>query len=359
MNPFRPHSNRMAITLSFIISFLLNFIFLLGLIYARANFPPPDDMRDLSEGIRKAGIPFFSIISGFITNFILAYLLYFFNFKILKFRRIKKYFRLFAIIVGTFLLAILLSYILSKTRIFIEIREFHHPERFIWGNMVKDLFIAMVVVFSSQLIHLWDKQQKTQLENQKLMTENMRTRYEALKNQVDPHFLFNSLNTLNSLIGFDDDKARDYVQQLSSVFRYTLQHKEIIHLKEELEFSNSYFHLMKIRYGDSLQIAINIDEKYDTYCVMPLSLQILYENAIKHNVISNKYPLTICVESTDNAAIKVYNVIKPKKDSDKGEGIGLANLTERYKLLLQKNVVISNTNGIFSVEIPLINESEK
>ena len=227
------------------------------------------------------------------------------------------------------------------------------------GNLVKDFFIELVVLFSSQIIYVWDKQQKTQLENQKLMTENMRSRYEALKNQVDPHFLFNSLNTLNSLIGADDDKAREYVQQLSSVFRYTLQNKEIIRLEDELEFSRSYLRLMQIRYGDNLKITASVSEKYRGFYIMPLSLQILYENAIKHNVISNKYPLTINIETTDNNTIKVTNIIQEKKNADKGEGIGLANLTERYKLLLQEDVIITNADGIFSVEIPLIEKVDK
>lgn len=357
--PFKPYSNHTAITLSFLISFLLNFIFLLGLLYAKSNFPPPDDMRQLSKEIRDAGFPYMSILQSFISNFLLAYILYICNFKLLQFDGLKKWIRLLAIILGTFFITILLSYGLSRLRMLIDVRDFHHPERFLWGNMVKDLFIAIIVIFSTQLIYLWDKQQKTSLVNQKLMTENMRTRYEVLKNQVDPHFLFNSLNTLNSLIGSDDDKAREYVQQLSSVFRYTLQNKDIIEFKNELEFSWAYLHLMKIRYADSLQIEANIPEKYNNYYIMPLSLQILFENAIKHNVISNKYPLKINIETTDNDTVKVFNIIQPKKDSDKGEGIGLANLTERYKLLLQKDVVISNANGVFSVEIPLINQIKK
>ncbi|MDR1055618.1 MAG: histidine kinase [Prevotellaceae bacterium] len=361
MNPFRPYSNRTAISLSLIISFLLNFIFLLGLLYARSNFPPPDDIRGLSEGMKQINAPYTSTLLSFITNFFLSYTLYMFNFKLLRLNVYKKGLRLFLIIFGTFILTLILSYILSKSRMMmLSLRDFHHPERFFWGNIAKDLFIAMIIIFSTQLIYLWDKQQKTQLENQKLMSENMRSRYEALKNQVDPHFLFNSLNTLNSLIGTDDDKAQEYVYRLSLVFRYTLQNKEIIQLEDEMEFGHSYLHLMKIRYGDTLRITSNVAEKYRTsYYIMPLSLQILFENAIKHNVISNKYPLTINIETTDNNTIRVFNTIQPKKDRDKGRGIGLTNLTERYKLLLQKDIVISNANGIFSVEIPLVSQLEK
>jgi LytS/YehU family sensor histidine kinase len=112
------------------------------------------------------------------------------------------------------------------------------------------------------LIYLSHKQQKTALENETLQAEYMKTRFMALKNQVDPHFLFNSLNTLSSLIKTDAGKAQEYVQQLSYVFRYTLQNKEVITLEEELKFTLAYCHLMKIRYGESLQFALHIDEKY-------------------------------------------------------------------------------------------------
>ena len=143
------------------------------------------------------------------------------------------------------------------------------------------------------------------------------------------------------------------------MFRYTLQNKEIIRLEDELEFSRSYLRLMQIRYGDNLKITASVSEKYRGFYIMQLSLQILYENAIKHNVISNKYPLTINIETTDNNTIKVTNIIQEKKNADKGEGIGLANLTERYKLLLQEDVIITNADGIFSVEIPLIEKVDK
>lgn len=349
IKPFRPYSHRSAITLSAIICLLLNFIFLLGLLYAKSNMSPPEEFR-------HANLPYSAILFGILSNFVISYLLYLANFKLLTLKNVKRGLRLSLIILGTLALTITLSYTLSRLQISLNLREVRNINRFVASNMGRDLFISIIVLFSSQLIYFWHKQQQTLLENQKLITENIRTRYEVLKNQVDPHFLFNSLNTLNSLIATDTEKAHEYVQQLSSVFRYTLQNKEIISLKDEMEFARSYWHLMKIRYGENLQVNINIDEKYYAYYIMPLSLQILVENAIKHNIISAKYPLLIHIETTDNDAIKVYNVIQPKKDNDKGEGIGLANLTERYKLLLQKEVIITNTNGVFNVEIPLINQ---
>ena len=125
-----------------------------------------------------------------------------------------------------------------------------------------------------------------------------------------------------------------------------------MHLDEELDFTESYARLMKIRYGDNLQIKYNIDDKYRNYYIIPVSLQLLVENAIKHNVVSSKHPLLITIETTSNESIRVTNTIQPKSDVEHGEGIGLANLIERYELLFHKEVIITKTN-IFCVEIPL------
>jgi LytS/YehU family sensor histidine kinase len=167
--------------------------------------------------------------------------------------------------------------------------------------------------------------------------------------------LFNSLNTLDGLIGYDDEKAHNYLQNLSSIFRYTIQNKEITTLKDELHFVESYACLMKIRYGNNLKIQYTVDEKYNNFHIMPISLQLLIENAIKHNVINDKHPLTILIETTENDTIKVSNTIQPKINAEAGEGVGLANLTERYNLLFGKEILITQ-NGVFGVEIPLIEQ---
>jgi LytS/YehU family sensor histidine kinase len=222
------------------------------------------------------------------------------------------------------------------------------------GELLRDLFIAVIVMFSAQMINMSNKQRQTLLENEKLKAENIRTRYEVLKNQVDPHFLFNSLNTLNTLIKMDADKAQDYVQQLAYVFRYTLQNKEIISLEEELKVTHAYCNLMKIRYGDSLHFDFNIDEKFLKYNIMPLSLQTLTENAIKHNVISAKQPFVVCFNTNGGDTITVSNPVQPKKEKEVGDGIGLANLAERYRLMQQRSIYIEQSSRYFRVQVPLI-----
>jgi LytS/YehU family sensor histidine kinase len=218
--------------------------------------------------------------------------------------------------------------------------------------------MATVIVFLSTLsISILIRNQQTLIENQQLIVENSRNRYEALKNQLNPHFLFNSLNTLDGLMGFDDEKAHNYLQNLSSTFRYTIQNKEITSLKDELHFVESYAYLMKIRYGDNLNIQYAVDEKYHCYYIMPVTLQLLLENAIKHNVINDKHPLTIYIETTDKDTIKVSNKIQPKINAKKSEGIGLTNLIERYDLLFGLDINIAE-NSAFKIEIPLIKKHE-
>ena len=214
--------------------------------------------------------------------------------------------------------------------------------------------ITAITTLLTSFLYIIGEREKAIVENQKLSVENMRARYETLKSQINPHFLFNSLNTLNGLIGLNDDKAKDFLQQLSFVFRYSIQNRENTTLDDELVFIEAFCVLMNIRYGQSLNIEYHINDKYHNYLIVPLSLQMLIENAIKHNTISNRYPLTITIETTENDTVRVWNKIQPKNEGTSGEGIGLANTNERYRMLHQREIMISASNGIFSVEIPLI-----
>jgi LytS/YehU family sensor histidine kinase len=192
------------------------------------------------------------------------------------------------------------------------------------------------------------------IENETLRAENIRTRYEALKSQMDPHFLFNSLNTLKSLIDVDIDKADDFVQQLSGVLRYTLKNEEVSTLSEELDCVRSYCKMMKMRYGDNLLFEHHIDHmKYDHSLVLPLSIQGLIENAIKHNVISSKQPLVIRIITDENDHLIVSNKIQMKIGKEEGTGMGLSNLMERYRIKWNEKVEIFNDGTFFTVTLPL------
>ncbi|MDR1527792.1 MAG: histidine kinase [Dysgonamonadaceae bacterium] len=340
-----PLNYRTAFLLASAISLLMNMLFLIMFFYgkstARMDGHPPHFFR--------LDLTLFRIF--FI--FLVAFLLYLLNFRLLKSawfsRKGKRIYSILTVLVCT----AIISY--GCTLVQMQFEDFGpYPNRAIVGGMFRDYLIAIVVMLSSQLIFISNKQQQTALEHEKLQSEYMKTRFMALKNQVDPHFLFNSLNTLSSLIQTDAGKAQEYVQQLSYVFRYTLQNKEIITLEEELKFTLAYCHLMQIRYGDNLQFIQNVDEKYYLCSIVPLSLQTLVENAIKHNVVSNRQPLIITFSTSERAMIKVSNPVQPKKDAESGESIGLSNLAERYRLLWNEEITIRNTGGTFEVEIPLI-----
>lgn len=342
---------RTAAIISAGIAFLMHAFFLIFFIFGRSVFLPenPHSPPDRPEPTFE---PYRMVIS-FISVFIFCFVLYVLNFKILE-AEIKKH-RVLIIILASVAVTIVLTILLTHIQMFLV--DFRHPDhygRILMGGLMKDMFLALIVIFTSQILYLSYKKQQIALENERLQAENIQSRYETLKNQVDPHFLFNTLNTLNSMIKFDPDKAQEYVQKMSSVFRYTLQNKEEISLEEELKFTRDYCLLMQIRYGESLEFKFDIDPKYSLYHIIPLSIQTLVENAIKHNVITKKQPLTVTIATEDDATLSVSNPLQEKKVSESGEGIGLANLTERYHLRFQRDIELSCNDDIFRVIIPLI-----
>ena len=219
---------------------------------------------------------------------------------------------------------------------------------------LRDLIIASIVTGTNYIYHLVVKQQRIIVENEELRTESVRHQYESLKNQLNPHMLFNSLNTLLSLIRESPTKAIDYTQELSRVLRYTLQDddRRSVTLAEEMQFAEAYIYLMKMRYEDNLRFDIHIDQSMNSMLLPPMSVQLLIENAIKHNEISNRNPLTISIH-TEGGMLSVSNRIQPKRLTPAGPGIGLDNLAKRYNLLWQQEIQISAENGIFSVRLPL------
>lgn len=225
---------------------------------------------------------------------------------------------------------------------------------------LRDFIISCLVTGSCYIIHLIFKQQHILVENQQLRTEGLRNQYESLKSQLNPHMLFNSLNTLRSLIREAPDKAQEYTQGLSNVLRYTLQSNEskCVPLSQELEFTHSYMFLLKMRYEENLHFDIDIDNQLLSYLLPPMSLQLLIENAVKHNQISNRHPLTITIRTLGDNSITVSNPIIRKLTPYVGTKIGLQNLSRRYELLMHQSIVIDSIHEIFSVKLPMIH-SEK
>ena len=289
------------------------------------------------------------------TSFIIVFLILIYNRKILRYSFKNKYYELILIILGSMVIAAVMGIGFVYTR---AAMSPVHPDpelmyKIMRDSLVRDLTMAAVVLLVVQLLRAQYYQKKIAVENEALRTENILTRFEALKSQLDPHFLFNSLNTLQSLITLDTEKAENYLQQLSSVLRYTLQNKEVLSLEEELKCVHAYCEMMQIRYGENLRFEFKIDEKYNDYCVLPLSLQSLIENSVKHNVISSKQPLVVTMATADES-VSVSNPIQSKTQPEESNGIGLANLTERYRLKWNKKVEITNNGSTFCVRLPLV-----
>lgn len=198
---------------------------------------------------------------------------------------------------------------------------------------------------------------QTQLYAERLKKQHAEAQFEALRNQINPHFLFNSFNVLSALVHKDTDTASKFIEQLSTVYRYLLhnQQNKIVSLRDELSFLDSYIFLLKIRFQENLNIEINIDEEYfDTY-IAPATLQLLIENAIKHNVVSKSHPLDIKIVVNEKF-IQVENSLKLKEVKEESTGLGLKNIKKRYDYLCGENAIITNSNGVFSVKVPVIDD---
>ncbi|MGE0932364.1 sensor histidine kinase [Peijinzhouia sedimentorum] len=190
---------------------------------------------------------------------------------------------------------------------------------------------------------------------EKLHTENITSRFEALKSQVNPHFLFNSLNSLSDLVYEDADLAAKFIKQLSEVYRYVLdsREKDLVPLDEELKFLHSYLFLQKIRFGEKLQFEVNLPNS-SALQIPPVSLQILAENALKHNIVSQEDPLQISIFQEGNYLIFRNNLQKKTVLKEESAGIGLANIEARFEILSHQKVQIEEAGGYFTVKLPLI-----
>lgn len=230
---------------------------------------------------------------------------------------------------------------------------------------LRDILIACIVTGTCYLDHQNQRSRRMLLENEQLRSENLVNQYEALKSQLNPHMLFNSLNTLYSLIRESPNKAQNYLQELSRVMRYTL-HDNLSHtvtLNEEMSFVRSYIYLLQMRYEDNLKFDIDIPQELSQRQVPPMAIQLLVENAVKHNEISNRNPFTIRIYAENNK-LCVSNRIQPKLSDSSSTCIGLANLSKRYRLLFGQDITIEENEKTFKSNLTpymktLIIEDEK
>jgi len=266
-------------------------------------------------------------------------------------------------IIPAFLLFVILSLIIALAIVSIGVYSFYLIKGLDTSNFINHLFrvelssaikqFSVWILLSSALFFyiIWRKAIERE---QQLIVENLKYKYQNLKSQVNPHFLFNSLNTLSEIVYEDSKKADSYIQTLSKIYRYILENEEIdlVWLDKEIEFVKQYFNIQKVRDNDKVSLEIDLKDA-GKFKIVPVSLQILVENALKHNSRSEKMPLKIRIERS-NDYIVISNNIQRKNILENSSKTGLLNLRERVRLIINKDLIIEDDNNLFIVKIPVI-----
>ncbi|MCB0489298.1 MAG: histidine kinase [Cyclobacteriaceae bacterium] len=218
-----------------------------------------------------------------------------------------------------------------------------------------NLVVALVIGSIYENVYFFEQWKKSIQLNEALKNQQIRTQFEVLQNQMSPHFLFNSLNALSTLIAEDSKTAIEFTEKLSEVYRYILQNRdrEVVKLKEELEFARNYMFLLKIRYPQNLSVDFEVSDDYMNMSIAPLTIQILLENAIKHNVISKTHPLHVSVYIEGNSVV-VKNNLQRKNVIEKSTKTGLMNIRNRYAYFGKEVIKVDSTDDSFVVSIPLL-----
>lgn len=232
------------------------------------------------------------------------------------------------------------------------------PEQIAVVNLYAIIFFVPVfsVYFGLLFLRNW---RQSALVSEKLQKENIRTQLELLKSQLDPHFLFNNLNILSSLIDLDVERSKVFLQKFSDVYRLNLKSRseDLISLREELDYIEAYGYLLSTRFGDSIRIETSVPDKFLNRFLPPLTLQILLENAIKHNLITEKKPLLIEI-GIHNQDLWVKNNLSPKPQNPKEKsGKGLENIKKRYYYYGSRNLIVEKSETEFLVIVPLLERS--
>ncbi len=237
------------------------------------------------------------------------------------------------------------------------------PNTFLNNSKSYFVFGITVTIIASLLFHIfyfYKALNEKKVKESQIVAKTESAKFESLKNQLDPHFLFNSLNVLTSLIGENPLQAEKFTTKLSKVYRYVLEQKgkDLISLEEELKFAKSYMELLKMRFEDGVKFSIPQGISDPELKIVPLSLQLLLENAVKHNVITSEFPLEIKLYE-ENGFLAIENNVNPKSSLEKSTKVGLKNIIQRYSLVTQTKVEIINNDNIFKVKLPLLTQKIK
>ncbi len=268
--------------------------------------------------------------------------------------------RIYLGIVGTVLYTIPMVLIIDYV-IFVQLQKLpaaeFFSERLIWVHLfyiILSLAISTFMHARSFMIN-WKQASKIEVTQQKIIAGTASAKFESLKNQIDPHFLFNSLNVLSSLIEENPENAQRFTTSLSKIYRYVLEQKdkELVSVEEELSFAKTYMNLLKMRFENSLDYELKIDAIPADAKVVPLSLQLLLENTVKHNIVSDQKPLRITIFIENNYLV-VQNDFQKKEVLQERRGLGLQNIVNRYGIITDRKVIIDQTEKTFTVKIPIL-----
>jgi len=229
-----------------------------------------------------------------------------------------------------------------------------------YRNYQFGLWVTMSIVVTFHFVYFYNRYQQKKVKESQIVAKTESAKFESLKNQLDPHFLFNSLNVLTALIGENPKQAEKFTTKLSKVYRYVLQQKDkdLIPLEEELKFAKSYMELLNMRFEGGIKFSIPETASNPDLKIVPLSLQLLLENAVKHNVITTDNPLNIKIYE-ENGFLSIENNINQKESIGKSTKVGLKNINQRYSLITNEEVEITNKNKIFKVRLPLLTQKIK
>ena len=224
-------------------------------------------------------------------------------------------------------------------------------------DYVFTVVITIIAILAFHAFYFYRTLQKREVKEQKIIARTASASFDALKNQLDPHFLFNSLNVLTSLIEEDTHQAQKFTTSLSKVYRYVLEqkNKDLVTVDEELDFARTYVRLLKMRFEDSIVFDIPEKASHPDLKIVPLSLQLLLENAVKHNVVTASRPLRIKVFE-DKGMLTVSNNLQAKEVVKKSSGVGLQNIKQRYSILTDRSMQIVKTDKDFSVHLPMLSQ---
>lgn len=265
-------------------------------------------------------------------------------------------------VVATLFVNVILVFVCNYIN-FIVLQK-NDPAQFFSGSMgFINWLIINVALLISAIMHAkgfveeWKKATRREVVEQKLIAKSANAQFESLKNQLDPHFLFNSLNVLSSLIDENPTQAQRFTASMSKIYRYVLEQKdkELVTVEEEIEFAKIYCDLLKTRFEDSVSFEFKVNESDLKFFVVPLALQLLLENCIKHNFATSTKPLNIKIYS-ENGYLFIENNLQHREQVKESAGIGLSNIVQRYSILTKQNVFIEKSSDFFRVKIPILTQ---